>query len=126
MVDDYAAHPPTACRIEEGILRSRRFVTVLVVVLLPAGCWSDGGSEAPAASAERDPANLYLAYFTPRRLDAEAVPVSEESVPGPVILVFWLAGVRGESRGHRRTPATLRNLIAPVRSRLLMSSASIQ
>ncbi|MFT5107639.1 MAG: hypothetical protein ACI9UA_003273 [Pseudoalteromonas tetraodonis] len=30
-------------------------------------------SSAPPASAERDPANLQLAYFTPRRLDAEAI-----------------------------------------------------
>ena len=30
-------------------------------------------STAPATSAQEDPANLYLAYFSPRRLDAEAV-----------------------------------------------------
>ena len=30
-------------------------------------------STAPATSAEKDPANLYLAYFSPRRLDAEAI-----------------------------------------------------
>ena len=30
-------------------------------------------STAPATSAQEDPANLYLAYFSPRRLDAEAI-----------------------------------------------------
>ena len=30
-------------------------------------------STAPASSAQKDPANLYLAYYTPRRLDAEAI-----------------------------------------------------
>lgn len=38
------------------------------------------GSSAPPTAEEKDPENLYLSYFTPRRLDAEAIMDSVNSV----------------------------------------------